>query len=226
MNIFTQLVRGIGITNALLYTLHRLLKKISTTCSLDSYYLVAQPVSAKPLLPPHRGKDTTVRLIKPGDRSLELMQRPADEIERRFAGSGVCFVAESQEQLVGFLWLLLGAYQEPGDQCTFVIDSPNAAWDLDVYVAPERRLSPIFAILWTAANAWMVTHGIAWTLSRVSCFNERSMRSHGRLGMVKLARLTIAQFGPVQITLTSIKPYINLSVRPQPGPAFRLKPPA
>ncbi len=226
MSMFIQLVRGIGITNALLYVLHRLLKKISATCSLDSYHLVAQPVSSKPLLPPHRGKDTTVRMIKPGDRSLELMQRPADEIERRFAGPGVCFVAESQEKLVGFLWLLLGAYQEPGDHCTFIIDSPNAAWDLDIYIAPERRLSPVFAILWTAANSWMDKHGIGWTLSRVSCFNERSMRSHGRLGMVKLGRLTIAQFGPVQITVTSIKPYINLSVRPQPGPTFRLKPPA
>ncbi len=226
MRSFIQLLRGIGLTNALLYVINRLLQKFSSACSLDSYYLVAQPVSAKPLLAPHRGKAITVRLASPGDEALAFVQRPIDEIERRFAGPGVCFVAEREGQLVGFLWLILGSYQEPSDRCTFYIDSRHAAWDLDVYVAPEFRLSPVFALLWTAANAWMRARDISWTLSRVSCFNERSLRSHGRLGLVKLGRLTIARFGPAQITLSSVKPYVSLSVRSGHGPTLRLKPPA
>ena len=215
-----------GLGNALLYLIHRLLQTLGSACSLDSFYLVAQPVSPAPLLTPHRRTAITVRLAHPGDKTLAFMGRPTDELERRFAGPGVCFVAERQDELVGFLWLILGTYKEPSDHCTFHIDSPRAAWDLDVFVVPKLRLSPVFALLWTAANEWMCARDIAWTISRVSCFNERSLRSHRRLGMIKLGRLTIARLGPVQMALTSVKPYLNFSVRSGRGLTLHLKPPA
>ena len=220
-----QLVQRLGIGNASLYGIHRTLQAVHHNCSLNSYHIVAQPIASQPLLPGNRGASIVVRFALPGDSALDLMGRPAEEIAARFASPGVCLVAEKNARMAGFLWLLLGRYREPDDRCIFVIDSPRAAWDLDVFVEPSLRLSPVFARLWSEANSWLRGRGIEWTLSRISCYNERSLQSHVRLGSVKLGRTTFLKLGPLQIMFSSMAPYVHCTVGNQNGPVIRLRPP-
>ncbi len=220
-----ELVRKLGIGNASLYGIHRMLQAIHPRCSLNSYRLVAQPIASEPLLTGSRGASIVVRFADPGDSALDLMVRPPEEISARFASPGVCLVAEKHARMVGFLWLLLGRYREPDDRCTFIIDSPHAAWDLDVFVEPSQRLSPVFARLWSEANHWMRGRGIEWTLSRISCYNERSLQSHARLGTVKLGHMTFLKLRPVQMMFSSMAPYVYCTVGNCDGPVIRLKPP-
>jgi hypothetical protein len=220
-----ELMHSLGAGNALLYGVHRALQAIHSSCSLNSYYLVAQPVAAQALLPGSRGASIAVRFVEPGDRVLDLMNRSRNEIAARFAGPGVCLVAEKQDRMVGFLWLVQGRYQEPDDHCVFVIDSPQVAWDLDVFVEPSLRLSPVFARLWSEANIWLRERGIAWTLSRISCYNERSLQSHVSLGLRILGRMTFLKLGAIQIMFSGLSPYIHFKVGSRDGPEIRLLPP-
>jgi hypothetical protein len=221
-----ELTQSLGFGSALLYGMHRVFHGIHPKCSLNSYYIVAQPIPEQPLLPGSRGASITVRFAGPDDRALELMGRPAQEIAARFAAGGVCLVAEKQGQMVGFLWLLLGGYREPEDRCVFVVDSPRAAWDLDVYVEPSLRLSPVFAKLWSEANGWLRGKGIAWTLSRISCYNERSLLSHGRMGSIKLGRMTFLKLGSLQMVFSSLSPHAHFTIGKASGPVIRLQPPS
>ncbi len=220
-----DLVKRLGIGNASLYSIHRALQAMHPSCSLNSYHIVAQPIVSQPLLPGSRGASIVVRFANPGDDAFDLMGRPAEEIAARFASPGVCLIAEKHAQMVGFLWLLLGRYREPDDRCTFVIDSPHAAWDLDVFVEPSLRLSLVFARLWSEANGWLRGRGIDWTLSRISCYNERSLQSHARLGLVKLGRMTFLKLGSLQIMLSNMAPYIDCTIGKRDGPVVRLRPP-
>lgn len=221
-----ELAQSLGLRNALLYSIHRTLHAIHPSCSLNSYYIVAQPIPSQPLLPGSRGASIAVRFVDPGDVVLDSMGRSAEEIAARFAGSGVCIVAEKNGRMVGFLWLLLGRYREPDDRSTFIIDSRRAAWDLDVFVEPALRLSPVFARLWSEANLWLRARGIEWTLSRISCYNERSLQSHARLGSIKLGRMTFLKLGPMQTMLSSVTPYVHCSMGNRAGPVIRLEPPS
>ncbi len=221
-----ELTQSLGFGTALLYGMHRVFHGISPKASLNSYYVVAQPIPEQPLLPGSRGASITVRFAGPGDPALELMGRPAQEIAARFAADGVCLVAEKQGQMAGFLWLLLEGYREPEDRCIFVVDSPHAAWDLDVYVKPSLRLSPVFAKLWSEANGWLRAKGIEWTLSRISCYNERSLLSHARLGSIKLGRMTFLNLGSLQIVFSSLSPYVHFTLGNASGPIIRLQPPS
>jgi hypothetical protein len=221
-----ELAQSLGFRNALLYGIHRTLQTLHPSCSLKSYYIVAQPVSPQPLLPGSRGASVAVRFADPGDVVLGLMGRSPEEIAARFASPGVCIVAEKNERMVGFLWLLLGRYREPDDHCTFIIDSPHAAWDLDVFVEPALRLSPVFARLWSEANLWLRARGIEWTLSRISCYNERSLQSHARLGSIKLGRMTFLKLGPLQTMFSSVPPYVHGNIGNGAGPVIRLQPPS
>jgi GNAT superfamily N-acetyltransferase len=221
-----ELTQSLGFGSALLYGMHRVFHGISPKASLNSYYVVAQPIPQQPLLPGSRGASISVRFAGPGDPALALMERPAQEIAARFAADGVCLVAEKQGKMVGFLWLLLDGYCEPEDRCVFVVDSPRAAWDLDVFVEPSLRLSPVFAKLWSEANGWLRAKGIEWTLSRISCYNERSLLSHARLGSIKLGRMTFLKLGAMQIVFSSLSPYVHFMLGNASGPLVRLQPPS
>jgi GNAT superfamily N-acetyltransferase len=153
------------------------------------------------------------------------MGRSMQEIAARFASPGVCLVAEKQGRMVGYLWLLRGQYREPDDGCIFILNSAQIAWDLDIFVDPAFRLSPVFARLWEAANAWLRDNGVTWTLSRISCHNQRSLQSHARLGFIRVGRMMLVKLGPLQFTLATIVPYLHIKLCRENGPTFLLHAP-
>lgn len=215
-----------GWFNLSLYILNRFLVMISKgTLKLDRYYLVAQPVAETSLLPAGRGKKIEVRLIHETEQNEIARQcpRPAAVIQARFEQGAKCLAAFKEEQFIGFLWLLIGGYQEDEVRARYIpLPAGQAAWDFDVYVAPDFRLGFTFPRLWDEANSMLNKKGIRWTCSRISAFNVGSLESHARLGTVSLGSAIFFCLARWQITVASISPYFHLSTHSGSFPEFRL----
>src|SRR5699024_6372395 len=65
-----------GWQNVPLYGVHLTLSRYIYGAHLFKYYLVAQPVSEKPNLPPHRGRSIHIRLVPEKDRVVREFPRP------------------------------------------------------------------------------------------------------------------------------------------------------
>lgn len=215
-----------GWFNLSLYILNRFLVIISRgTLKLDRYYLVAQPVAEASLLPPGRGKKIEVRLIleQEQDEIARQCPRPASVIQSRFEQGAKCLAAFKEEKFIGFLWLLIGNYQEDEVRARYIpLPAGQAAWDFDVYVAPDFRLGFTFPRLWDEANSLLNKNGIRWTCSRISAFNVGSLESHARLGTISLGSAIFFCAARWQITVASIFPYFHLSTHSGSFPEFRL----
>ena len=107
------MVQQWGWVNVGLFALDRLMGVMSRgNLRMYRYYLIAQPVAKTTLLPPGRGEKIEVRLINEQDEIARQFPRPAPAIQARFKQGAKCLVALKEQRFVGFLWLLLGSYQE------------------------------------------------------------------------------------------------------------------
>ncbi len=217
-------MRQRGWFNASLFVLNRLLVMVSKgSLRLDRYYLIAQPVAKTSLLPPRRGKKIEIRLIEQHDEIIRQFPRPATAIMARFEQGAKCLAAFKEEQFIGFLWLLLGSYQEDEVRARYTPLPPGqAAWDFDVYVAPDFRLGFTFPRLWDQANRILSENDILWSCSRISAFNVGSLSAHARLGTVSLGSAIFFCAGRWQITFASLAPYFHLSSNLDSFPEFLL----
>jgi hypothetical protein len=185
--------------------------------------LVAQPVAKTALLAQGRGKKIEVRLIHEQDEIIQQFPRPAAAIQARFEQGAKCLVATKDGRFVGFLWLLMGGYQEDEVRARYVpLPANRSAWDFDVYVAPDFRLGLTFLRLWDQANRVLCENNIFWSCSRVSAFNVGSLAAHARLGTVFLGSAIFFCVGGCQLTFASTSPYFHLSWGPDSFPEFRL----
>lgn len=219
-----QIVRQLGWMNAMLYTLDRFLSSISGgSVRLYKYYLVAQPVMETPLLPPGRGNKIEVRRIcREADATPEF-PRPAAAIRARFEQGATCLAAYKNGQFIGFLWLALGSYQEDEVRARFTpLPERHAAWDFDVYVAPEHRVGFTFLRLWDEANRLLAGNKVQWSCSRISAFNPGSRESHARLGTVTLGSAAFVCAARWQLMFATLPPYVHLSTNPSRFPEFRI----
>lgn len=223
-NAFFEMVRQSGWFNTSLFVLSKFLLTMSKgNLRLYRYYLIAQPVAKTALLPPGRGKKIDVRLIHERDAVTRQFPRPAAAIRARFEQGAKCLAAFKDQQFIGFLWLLMGNYQEDEVRARYTpLPAGRAAWDFDVYVAPDFRLGLTFLRLWDHANQVLVDNNILWSCSRISAFNAGSLGAHARLGTVTLGSAIFVCAGRWQITLASLSPYFHLSTHSGSFPEFRL----
>ncbi|MEO7559788.1 MAG: hypothetical protein ABIT23_05990 [Nitrosospira sp.] len=219
-----QILRQMGWFNVTLYALNSFLGMVSKRgLRLYRYYLIAQPVAKTTLLPPGRGKKIEVRLTCEQDEVVGQFPRPAAVIRARFEQEATCLAAFKEKRFIGFLWLLLGGYQEDEVRARFIpLPVGRAAWDFDVYVAPDSRLGLAFPRLWDEANCFLGKNNVQWTCSRISAFNAGSLASHARLGTLSMGSAIFLCAGRWQVTLASILPYFHLSSHPSSFPEFRL----
>jgi len=198
---------------ASLYGVHRALTCVSQSrYDLVSYHLVAQPTKGSSASRKSVSSSTVIREIGPSEVADLPMPRPPEILRRRLEQNAICFAAFRGEEMIGFLWLVLGPYEEDEVRCRFQPEPEGlCAWDFDVYVAPEYRLGRTFSRLWAHANAWLHERGICWTMSRISSFNAASMASHRRLGARFVGRALFLRFGTVQITWSSLGPRFHIS---------------
>jgi hypothetical protein len=219
-----KMLRQWGWLNTGLFIVNRILSIVSRGhVRLYKYHLIAQPVAKETLVPQGRGKKIEIRLIQENDEIIKKFPRPAAAIQSRFKQGAKCLVALKEGEFAGFLWLLMGSYQEDEVRARYVPLPPGrSAWDFDVYVAPPFRLGLTFMRLWDHANRMLNENGISWSCSRISAFNTGSLGAHARLGILFLGSAIFFCAGRWQITLASIHPFIHLSTRAGSFPEFQL----
>jgi len=226
MTSLRQTIRHLGWLNGCLYALARTFAMVSgDRVRLNKYYLVAQPVPEKCWLPPHRGQAYEIRQVSELDPGIRQLPRPEWVAPYRFRQGAVCLAAFKEGALVGFLWLTLGPYLEDEVRCRYVPLPPGkSAWDFDVHVEPEHRNGIAFLRLWDAANRFLVTRQIQWSLSRISAFNSGSIRSHARMGAKRMGTVTFLTMGSWQISMSTVPPHVHFSTRSDSFPTFALNP--
>lgn len=217
-------VRELGWKDALFYLLSRAIAVVGVR--LFRYVLVAQPVPERSLLNPRRGASMTVREVAPDDPAMEAMPLSAEVVAYRSGQGAHCLGLFRGEEMIGCLWLCLGAYDEDEVRCRFE-PSPasQAAWDFDVFLLPEHRGGVGFVRLWDAGNAFLRERGRLWSCSRISAFNRASILAHQRMGAQRLGTATFLRFGPCQVMFSSLAPYLSFSVGFGDGPMLKLETP-
>lgn len=215
-----------GWVNAAWYALSRALESTSGgRVRLIKYYLMAQPLAPSAVA----GKATaslTVTMVGSQTQYVAAFPRPPQVIRQRFDSGAICFVAANVGVFVGFLWLKERQYEEDEVRCLFLPQpAEHAVWDFDVYIEPRFRIGRAFSRLWDAAYAFMRSKDYRWTMSRVSAFNSASLRSHARLGAVRVGSAIFLCAGPMQVSLLSGAPYVHVSFSPSRRPVIKVAAP-
>jgi hypothetical protein len=224
---FRTAIGTLGWSDGLLYGMSRVLERVTNSrCRMVKYHFVAQPVPERPLLSAApRGTTVLVDRVELDDPIVQRFPRPADVIVRRFEAGAVCFVARTAAcDPAGFIWIKLNDYMEDEVRCLYALDR-RSAWDFDVWVAPEHRLTRTFARLWDAANRFLREQGYSWSLSRISAFNPASMAAHRRLGVQRLHSAVFLSAGPLQLALLSCRPYVHFALTRSQYPVVSLRGP-
>ncbi|MCC6198362.1 MAG: GNAT family N-acetyltransferase, partial [Burkholderiales bacterium] len=152
---------------------------------------------------------------------LREADRPAEVIAARFAQGARCLAAAKQGRLAGFLWFVVGPYEEDEVRARFVPEPAGAAsWDFDVMVLPQYRMGRLFSYLWTRANAELAKAGVRHTMSRISAFNAGSLASHQRLGATIAGSALFVCAGRLQVMRSSLRPHWHVSWRPDQRPVL------
>jgi len=221
------IVATLGWWTGSLYVLARALRRLCPFFSVEKYYVVAQPVSRRKLLPESRGKDISVRPMDHDDPLIAQLPRSPEEMARRFKRWPDAFLAMRKNRIIGHLWITRSAYREPVHRAEFVPEPPGrTAWDFDMWIDPGERLGFAFARLWDSCNSYFLEQGVTWTCSRVSAFNPESLQAHARLGMRPMHSLLYFGAGRVELLIADVAPFVALSFSPRSFPIIKVAAPA
>lgn len=164
------------------------------------YRLVAQPVP-RHQFSSKQNRKIVVERIGPSQYQIGWFCRPQHIVDSRFQQGALCWAAFKDERAIGCIWLVPGPYYEDEVRCRFVPEpAGEVAWDFDVYVVDDMRLTRTFALLRDAANAWMLEHGFRWTVSRIDSLKDGSLRSHAAMGAKILGTVTFWSIGQHQLS--------------------------
>jgi hypothetical protein len=150
------------------------------------------------------------------------VERPASVIASRFAQGARCLAAIAEgSHLAGFLWFVVGPYDEDEVRVRFVPGPQGAAaWDFDVSIQPRYRMGRLFSYLWHRAGLELAALGVRHTVSRVSAFNAASIASHRRLGSCVVGGAFFVCVGRWQLMKSSVAPKWHLSWRDDQRPVI------
>ena len=208
---------------ALFYGFNRAMEKLRIGPRIYYYRLFAQPVSNKSIVPPALGRTINVRPIAKNDPAFAFMPVPPHIVSQRLAQSAYCIGAFKDQELVAYLWICPGPYEEDEVRCRFVpLPEGKAVWDFDVYVLPRHRMGLAFARLWSEANHYLNRRDVIVTYSRVSAFNSMSLRSHQSLNAQKVGTALFFVAGRLQLTISTRPPYVHISARNASRPTISL----
>jgi hypothetical protein len=222
---FQGRVATIGLANTLLYATSRLLDVLfDGRIRIVKYYFVAQAVSAQAMKIPTRRGAFTFEFVGPESPMFRGVDRPATVIAARFAQGARCLVATDHEaQFAGFLWFVIGSYEEDEVRARFDPGpAGQAAWDFDVSIVPRYRMGRLFGYLWERASAELATRGVRHSLSRISAFNGPSLASHRRLGARIVGHALFVCIGRVQLMKSTVAPRWHLSWRKERRPVLAI----
>lgn len=222
------MISDYGAVDGLLLALQRAVRLLFPAAVIERQYIVAQPVPPTPAPLLRRGRDIEVRRIQPGDPALTGFTRVPAEVAERFAQGAVCLGAFRGSELLGWLWFTIGSFRDYTHPVDFALQpAATTAWDFDVYVRPEARLTAAFARLWEAAFDALRERGVSRTLSAISAYNPASLRAHRRLGTRAFGSVLMVRFGRLSAFCSRrFQPHLQASLRPGFRATFRLDAPA
>lgn len=204
--------RDFGFAAGLLYLADQALRRLSPRLGLQVYELMAQPISAAPLLPLARTRTLSFAEIARGDPAVEAIPAREDIKAQRFAQGAKCLGVYRKGALIDYIWFRFGSYDEDEVRCTYVLAAPEqSVVDFDLVVLPEHRMGTAFASIWHAANEYLRERGVVASYSRMTRFNLASRNAHARLGSVRVGSAVFVQFGPIEAMLASVRPFVALS---------------
>lgn len=221
------LLSDFGAADTCVFLGNRALQVISGgRCRLLKYYIVAQPVPAPRDIAPRRPGGLEVRVLSRDEILAQEWPRPQHVIARRLADGAQCVAAFSKGQMIGFQWTLIGPYEEDEVRTQFIPEpAGEAAWDFDIFVAPEHRIGRAFVRIWDETNARLHERGVRWTMSRISAFALDSRRSHARMHAQDVGACIYLCLGPVQFSLFDRQPLVHVGVSQRSRPVFRAEAP-
>lgn len=159
------------------------------------YQLIAVPRAAMPPMPRgHAARPLGDREIRHVAPDLELSDAT---IDFRLRQGMTCIGAFRGERLLGVTWLTDRPFDEDEVAVRFV-PPPGAAWDTGLYLRPEERGGRGFAALWAGTADWLGARGLAWSMSRITDYNDHSWRAHARMGARLVDSLTALRIGDRQ----------------------------
>lgn len=188
-----------GVANTFLFALHRLVQKFRHDAVFERLYIVDQPVPSVAGPPVRGGALIEVRAIRPGDPALRTFTRIPDDLADRYVQNASCLGVFRAGELLGWLWFVPGVFRDFEHPITFNMrPADRTAWDFDIYVRPEARLSAAFARLWEAAFQALRDLGVTHTLSAISAYNPASLGAHRRLGTRAIGSILVVRLGRFQ----------------------------
>jgi len=227
LGVFAKLkstVATMGAGNASLYALSRALSALfGHHVRIVKYYFAAQPVAGA------EGAGASGSFaLQWAERDSPLfsqVERPPQVIAARFALGARCLAATvNGSELAGFLWFVIGPYDEDEVRARF-IPSPagRASWDFDVTVMPRFRMGRLFSYLWRRASGELAGQGVTHSLSRISAFNPVSLKSHQRLGARIVGKATFVCIGKWEMMRASMPPRWHVSWRESQRPTLQIE---
>ncbi len=209
-------VATMGVVDALLYAMSRAATAMSGgRMSIVKYYFVSQPVQAASGTAGVRTGAFTLDWADADSSLFAQVARPPQVIARRFEQGARCLAATIGEgRLAGFLWFVVGPYDEDEVRARFVAGPEgHVAWDFDVTIMPPYRMGRLFGYLWQRAAIELAARGVRRTVSRISAFNPMSMSAHRRLGATIIGQAIFLRIGPWQLMRASSSPRWHFSSR-------------
>jgi len=216
----------LGPLSGLLYVIDQKMIRSKLVSRIFYYDIMVQPVRAQPLLPANRGNSIITRTIPKGDPALTKIPPTQAVVSARFEQGAICLGAFEKDELIGYLWLCHGSYEEDEVRATFrPRPIEDTVFDFDVYMFPKHRFGLGFAALWDGANKYMSRHQFRYTCSRVSRFNPGSQRSHQRLDSISIGKSIFLSGRKYQIMFSTIRPFFHLSRSPRSRPVIQISVP-
>lgn len=201
-----------GAVAGALYAADRILRRFSPRLGLLVYEMMAQPISGRPLLPSNLVKG--LELVEIGRGHPDIGSMPVREgiVPARFEQGARCLGLYRQGTLIGYMWFCRDRYDEDEMRATYHLADPQrSVFDFDFYLFPEHRVGLGFMALWNGANRFLHDQGILYTFSRLTRFNVASRRAHAHLGWKCVGNVVCLQAGNVELTFSTLKPFVALT---------------
>ena len=208
---------------AVFYIIDQGLLRVESRFRLYFYDLMVQPIPDSHMVPANFSKSFSVREIPENDPALDLMPPPKPVLSSRFRQGAICLGAFQNDELAGYLWIIMPAYDEDEVRCTFEpLPVGKCVFDFDLYVFPKHRFGVAFLALWDGANDYLRKRGIQFTTSRVSRFNLDSIKAHNHLGWRCEGHTLVIAGKHFQWLMATVPPFFNISFSESSRPKLQI----
>jgi len=193
------------------YILRIFFEHTSKSIRLQLVYLFVMPVDTSRIkIPSFLSKSFNVEILEKYHDLLSAFPVSRKTLDYRFQQNAVCLVASKKGRPVGYLWLILKEYHEDTMYCTFKMGD-QIAWDFELWVHDDFRLSPAFSVLWQSAFEYLADKGIQQVYSRISTTNTNSVQIHTRMGGHVVGKLLFFRFLNREICIDTVTRRLSLN---------------